>query len=147
MQTKILTDLDMLSLIFLPLMQWDDKKMRRKDLALKTIEMAQKIPDVEKRKICLASAVGLARKYLDENELNELLEVFEMFAEIADMIVEKMEKKVEKEAEERGEKNAMFTIAKNLIRRNRPIDEIMEDTNLSREEIENIIEEHKIIFE
>ena len=43
------------------------------------------------------------------------------------------------QARERGaEKNAMLTVAKNLIRRNRSIDEIIEDTGLTCEEIEGL---------
>jgi len=34
--------------------------------------------------------------------------------------------------------NERRKIAKNLLKRNRPIDEIIEDTGLSREEVENI---------
>ena len=37
-----------------------------------------------------------------------------------------------------AEKNAMLTVAKNLIKRNRPIAEIVEDTGLSYEEVEEL---------
>ena len=35
-------------------------------------------------------------------------------------------------------KQRMFEVAKNLLKRNRPIDEIIEDTELTREEVENL---------
>ena len=37
-----------------------------------------------------------------------------------------------------GEKNRSIAIARKLLKRNRPIDEIMEDTGLIYEEIENL---------
>jgi len=42
------------------------------------------------------------------------------------------------EGETKGETKKAFTIARNLLRRNRPIDEIMEDTGLSRSEVEDL---------
>jgi len=41
-------------------------------------------------------------------------------------------------AEARGEKKKAFEFAKKLLARNRLIEEIIEDTGLTREEIENI---------
>ena len=41
-------------------------------------------------------------------------------------------------AEQRGEANKAFSIARNMLRRNRLIDEIMEDTDLTREEVERL---------
>jgi len=41
-------------------------------------------------------------------------------------------------AEERGERKKAFEFAKKLLARNRPIDEIMEDTGLSLEEVESL---------
>ena len=35
-------------------------------------------------------------------------------------------------------KQSMSEVAKKLLKRNRPIDEIMEDTDLTREEVENL---------
>ena len=42
----------------------------------------------------------------------------------------------EDRGEKRGNKNGRLDVARNMMKRNRPIDEIMEDTGLSREEIE-----------
>jgi predicted transposase/invertase (TIGR01784 family) len=41
-------------------------------------------------------------------------------------------------AEYRGEQNKAVTIAGNMLKRNRPIEEIIEDTGLTREEVENL---------
>jgi len=41
-------------------------------------------------------------------------------------------------AEERGVKRGRVAIAQNMMKRNRPIDEIIEDTGLTREEVENL---------
>jgi predicted transposase YdaD len=41
-------------------------------------------------------------------------------------------------AEDRGEKRKAFAIASNMLKRNRPIDEIIEDTGLTREEVESL---------
>jgi hypothetical protein len=37
-----------------------------------------------------------------------------------------------------AERNLKLTIAKNMLKRNRPIDEIIEDTGLTREEMEKL---------
>jgi hypothetical protein len=41
-------------------------------------------------------------------------------------------------AEDRGEQRKALAIARNMFKRNRPIDEIIEDTGLIREEVENL---------
>ena len=41
-------------------------------------------------------------------------------------------------AEDRGEQRKALAIAGNMLKRNRPIDEIIEDTGLTREEVESL---------
>jgi predicted transposase/invertase (TIGR01784 family) len=41
-------------------------------------------------------------------------------------------------AEDRGRRDGRLSVARNMMKRNRPIDEIIEDTGLTREEIENL---------
>ena len=48
------------------------------------------------------------------------------------------EKRGEKRGEIRGERRTKLTIAANMLKRNRPIDEIIEYTELTREEVENL---------
>jgi len=42
----------------------------------------------------------------------------------------------EQRGEKKGEKEARITVARNMMKRNRPIDEIIKDTGLTREEVE-----------
>ena len=65
-----LTDIDMINLIFLPLMSND---IPRKELAAKSIELAQTIPDTTKRNTCIAAAFAFANKYLSKDEAEKLL--------------------------------------------------------------------------
>ena len=44
----------------------------------------------------------------------------------------------EERGELRGELRRAFAIAGNMLKRNRPIDEIIEDTGLTRDEVENL---------
>jgi predicted transposase/invertase (TIGR01784 family) len=44
-----------------------------------------------------------------------------------------------RDAERRGGKQAQFEIARNLINRGRAIDEIIEDTGLTRDEVESLL--------
>ena len=41
-------------------------------------------------------------------------------------------------AEDRGAKRKALTIANNMLRRNRPIEEIVEDTDLTHDEVESL---------
>jgi len=41
-------------------------------------------------------------------------------------------------AEDRGRREGKLGIARNMLKRNRPINEIIEDTGLTREEVENL---------
>lgn len=79
-----LTDVDMLNLIFLPLMGNDIPKY---DLATRSIKLAQTIPDKGKRNTCIASVFAFANRYLDENGLSALLEVLRM-TDLATMLIE-----------------------------------------------------------
>jgi hypothetical protein len=78
-----LTDTDMLNLIFLPLMR---NTIIRSELAAKSIEIAQTIPDTNKRNACIAAAFAFASKYLNDNERDKLLEVLKM-TDLATMLV------------------------------------------------------------
>ena len=87
-ETKIktgeeLTDTDMLNLVLLPLMR---NSVSRKDLATKSIELAQSIPDTTKRNACVAAAFAFASKYLDEADREKLLEVLRV-TDLVEMLV------------------------------------------------------------
>ena len=119
LETKIkagqeLTDLDMLNLVLLPLM---NHTMSRKDLAVKTIEMAKTIPDVTKRNACAAAAVAFASKFLDAADMKNLLEVLKMVdigAMLGEMFV----------------KDTATEIAKKLLKRDSTIEFVMDTTGL-----------------
>ena len=70
-----LSDVDMLNLIFLPLMR---NTIPKNELAAKSIELAQTIPDRTKRDACIASAVAFMSKYLNDDEIHGILEVLKM---------------------------------------------------------------------
>jgi hypothetical protein len=79
-----LTDVDMLNLIFLPLMR---NTLPRDELAVNSIKLAQTIPDTTKRNACIAAAFAFAGKYLNDDGKNKLLEVLKM-SDLVDMLLE-----------------------------------------------------------
>jgi len=116
-----LKDIDILNLVFLPLMK---HTLPRKELAKKTIMLAQKIPDVSKRNACMAAAFGFARKYVTDAEVNELLEVMQM-SELVVMLVT----------------NAIKDVARKMLQRGMSISAIAEDTGLDESTIRELQEE------
>ena len=124
-----LTDVDMLNLIFLPLMSHSIPQF---DLAVDTIKLAQTIPDTTRRNTCTAAAVAFANKYLGENKLNELLEVLNM-TDVYEMIAEKYEKWASK-------KNSTM-IAKKLLKRGMSVEAVAEDTELDEATVKELQEE------
>jgi len=108
------TDVDMLNLIFLPLMRIS---VPRYELAVESVKMAETIPDETKRNTCLAAAFAFASKYLDENQTNKLMGVFKKM-ELVDMLIE----------ETRGERDV--AIAKNFLRDGYSIKSISRNTGL-----------------
>jgi hypothetical protein len=80
-----LTELDMLNLIFLPLMETDKPK---DELAEKSVTIAKSIPDETKRNTCIASIFALMSKFLDEEIQSKLLEVIRM-SDMLTMLVTK----------------------------------------------------------
>jgi len=113
-----LTDMDIMNLIFLPLMC---HTIPRQDLAIKTMRLAQTIPDVTKRNACTAAAFAFASKYLDEAERNKLLEVLKV-TELGTMLV----------MDERKE------IARRMLRRNTPMEIVVEDTGLDEDTVKEL---------
>ncbi|MDR2167020.1 MAG: hypothetical protein LBE35_04105 [Clostridiales bacterium] len=79
-----LADIDILNLIFLPLMR---HSIDRKELTEKSIELAQTITDERKRSISLAATYSFATKYLDAANLRKLKEVIRKMT-LIEMVVE-----------------------------------------------------------
>lgn len=113
-----LNDVDMLNLIFLPLMR---NNIIKEELAVKSIKLAQTIPDKTKRNICIASVFAFANKYLLENELLELLGVLKM-TDLVTMLIE------EREVE----------IAKNMLKDNLSVEIISKYTGLDESTIKQL---------
>ena len=116
-----INDIDMLNLILLPLMR---NTIPKEDLAVKSIKLAQTIPDKTKRNTCIASVIAFANRYLSENKLNELLEVLKM-TDLATMLIEERE----------------IEIAKKALRKGSSIDFVKDITGLSIDTIQELQEE------
>jgi len=119
-----LTDVDMLNLVLLPLM---NHTIPRRELAANSIMLAQTIADPTKRNACIAAAFAFACKYLDETDINELLEVLKM-TDIGTLLV--MDRNIE--------------IAKKLLKRGtivNVIDVIMEDIGLDESTVQRLKDE------
>jgi len=128
-----LSDIDMLNLIFLPLMR---NSIPKADLALKSIELAKSIEDRSKRETCIVSAIVFTSKYLSENEINRIWEVAKMTDVIGRLIQQEVEKEVNKEVYDK-----MIATARRLLKRGIAINAISEDTGLDVEVIEGLQEE------
>ena len=136
-----LTDIDMLNLIFLPLMKND---IARVELAQKTIDLADTIADEEKRKLCKASAVSFADAYLSKTEFNTILEAIKMSEALAEFLekeMQEMSKKADKKADEKAElkiKEAEKEIAEKLIKKGLPLADIVDLTGLDIETVKKL---------
>jgi hypothetical protein len=118
-----LTDIDMLNLIFLPLMRNDIPKQ---ELATKSIELANTIPDKDKRDACIASAMAFMNKYLSDEDKKRLLEGLKM-ADIVTMFI----------TDER------IDIAKSLLSDDVPIKAIIKATGLDLETLKALQEQQE----
>ena len=116
-----LSDIDLLNLIFLPLMKTDIPK---DELAEKSIRMAQSIPDYNKRNTCIAAVFAFASKYLENEIVNKLLEVIKM-SDLATMLI----------VDEREQ------IAKRLLKKDLSIEDIVELTDLDVDIIQRLKDE------
>ena len=102
--------------------------MNKSELATKSIELAQTIPDKEKRDVCIASVVAFGSKYLNDSEKRKLLEVLKM-ADLATMIFED------------GLAQGKIETAKSMLKDNLNIATIVKYTNLDESTIEQLKEE------
>lgn len=116
-----LTDLDMLNLVFVPLM---NHSMSRKELVTKSIILAQGILDTKKRDACIAAAFAFANKYLSEQESQELMEMLRM-TDLGTMLV--MDEKRE--------------TAKKALKKGATIDFVVEITDLDESTVKQLKEE------
>jgi hypothetical protein len=123
---KALDDVDMLKLIFLPLMKNDIPK---DELAVQSLKLAQTIPDTAKRNACIAAAFAFGSKYLDGDKMESLLEVIRM----TDLAVI-----FRQEGREEGWKESKIEIAKNALQAGVNVELVAEITGLSVAVIEKL---------
>jgi hypothetical protein len=79
-----LTDVDMLNLIFLPLMK---HTINNGELAVKSVQLAQQITDATKRNACIAAAFAFGSKFLNDIDIENLKGALKM-TDLAEMIIE-----------------------------------------------------------
>ena len=102
--------------------------MNKSELATKSIELAQSIPDKTKRDVCIASVVAFGSKYLNDSEKRKLLEVLKM-ADLATMLIED------------AINDKSIQIAKNALSEGYSIDSIAKITGLDESTIEQLQDE------
>ncbi|MCL1792230.1 MAG: hypothetical protein FWG34_00010 [Oscillospiraceae bacterium] len=130
-EKRELTDIDMLNLIFLPLMKNDIPKY---ELALKSVELAKTIGDRGKRETCIVSAIAFMGKYLNENQMNRIWGAVKMDNALGRLI----QQEVDKEVKEERIKNAKSLL--DILN----IETISKKFNLTKEEVEALKESKKI---
>jgi len=137
-----LTDIDMLNIIFLPLMK---NSILKDELAVKCIELSKTIEDKSKRETCIVSTVVFTSKYLSEIEISRIWEVAKMTDVIGRLIQQEVDKEVVKKIDiavkktkKEAEKKKAINMAKKMLAKNKPIDEIIEFTDLTEKEIREI---------
>ena len=96
----------------------------KKELAKKSVELAQAIPEKAKRDACVAASVAFMSKYLNNDEINNILEVLKMTDIVTRLITDEM-----------------IEIAKKLIKENVPIKIISKSTGIDVETIEELQEQ------
>ena len=142
-----LTDVDMLNLIFLPLMS---NTIPRNELAVNSVKLAQTIQDTNKRNACLAASFAFASKYLKENELENLEEALNMRNILAEYIEEGIQEGMQEgiqqgikqgmqqgrqEGMQQGRQEREVEIAKNMLKDNEPIEKIVRYVRLDESTI------------
>ncbi len=105
-----INDADMLNLLFLPLM---GNTIEKGELAAKSVQLAQRIPDTTKRNAIIAAAFAFGSKYLTDADLENLKGVLRM-TDLAEMIVE----------------DERMIIARKLLKRGISSNVVAEDTGL-----------------
>lgn len=122
---NILDDVDMLKLIFLPLMKTD---MSRDVLTVNSIKLAQTIPDSIKRNACIAADFAFGSKYLTESDWEKIKEVIKM-TDLATMLIED------------AIQDDRIEIAKSMLKDKANIDFISKHTKLGKSIIQELQEE------
>ena len=133
-----LTDIDMLNIIFLPLMR---NSIPKDELALKSIELSKTIDDKRKRETCIVSTIVFTSKYLNEDEISRIWEVAKMTDIIGRLIQQEVDKEIDsavKKSEIKGKREKAIEMAKEMILDDEPMAKIMKYTKLTEKEIKDI---------
>ena len=134
-----LTDIDMLNLIFLPLMK---NSIPKAELALKSVELAKTIGDRSKRETCIVSAIVFTSKYLSGNEINRIWEVAKVTDIIGRLIQQEVDKEVKIAVEVHNKlKEYRVKTAIKLIKKGLSVEDIADSTSLDIEFIKELKEE------
>jgi hypothetical protein len=120
-----LTDVDILNLLFLPLMKTN---IPRAELAVNSIKMAQSITDKTKRDACIAAAFAFAGRYLNESDINKILEAIKM-TDLAVMLLEE------------GMQKGITRTARNALKKGYTSAEVSDITGLGESEIQQLLTE------
>ena len=131
---EILSKLDILNLVFLPLMKTSGS---REDMAINAVELAAKIPELETKNFCTGAIIGVAYKFISKNVIEKLKEAFRMNWIVEEFRKEGKEEGI-KEGIKEGELNSKIEVAKKLLERGNDIDTIAEITELPKGEIEKL---------
>jgi len=122
-----LSDLDMLNLIYLPLMRTD---MPRYELAAKSVLLAQTIPNDTKRNACIAAAFVFASRFLEKDEADMILKEVKMI-DLVELLV--------KDAVDIALKEQEIKIALSFIQRGTPIKTVSEIIGIEVPVLEQLI--------
>ena len=123
-----LTNEDVMQFIILPLVQKD----KRQDLIELTVNLAKEMTDENTQSFIIAGILAATDKFIDKNYSTKIKEWLRMTKVGRLFEEEKLEYAKERE------KAKEIEFAKKMMKRNRPIDEIIEDTGLTLEEVESI---------
>ena len=121
-----LADRDMMDLLLLPLMKYN---MPKKELALKSIELAKMIKDDVKRDTCITSSFAFSLKYFTKEEIKEILEGLRMVNAILGTGIDTLIEVITEDIEQSVEKNKM-EIAIKLLKKGMSVDDVADTTEL-----------------
>ena len=120
-----LSELDILNLVLLPLMK---HTLPRRELAEKTIKLAQTIPDITRRNACIAAAYAFSKAHLSKSDSDKLLEVLKMTSAFTTLYIERMK-----------------DVARKLLKHGMSVGDIMDCTDLDETTITELQSELEVV--
>ncbi len=128
-----LTERDRLNLIFLPLMKSSTDK---NEMAINAVELASKVEveDDDEKMLYIGAIVGISDKFIDKEYVLKLKERLKMT---------RVGMELRKDGIEQGIKEGKLADANKMIKKGFTIDDIVEITELKREEVQKLYELNK----